>query len=359
MQTTDFRIAVVTNRLKVNVFDDIDRLIQYEKDTLGLTVKYTVFKTDLDLLHKPFGIYTVTDGVQKELYGLRDAKDQLRSLNLIPENLYHACIFIYDLEDTRFARNNPGAKIAHWTVNELYPGTEFIEIATKKAWDSKNDVTRVLTHEIRHAYNNRLRRRGFGVPDYMDMTPVLMPDNTLEYIPYYKEYDMTATDSNRQVTNRILSGYLEQITAQPKLTNLITQIMSLVKKVIPPTQPSTRIIRWAEAIKKHEGWYVGSRSHRNNNPGNAKYLGQKGSVGHDKDGFAIFSTYDAGWTYLLTILRNAASGKSRVYQSHMTLYEFFATYAPAEDSNNPKRYAEVVASYIGVAPTTQLYELLA
>jgi len=115
---------------------------------------------------------------------------------------------------------------------------------------------------------------------------------------------------------------------------------------------------WCEAIKEHEGYFAGSRSFRNNNPGNLKYLGQTGSIGKDKNGFAIFSTYEAGYEALKRMLTNACTGKSNVYSPTMTLYEFFAKYAPSSDNNNPNIYAETVANKLKVSPTVQIKTLI-
>ena len=119
-----------------------------------------------------------------------------------------------------------------------------------------------------------------------------------------------------------------------------------------------KVVKMAEAIKQHEGFYPGSRAKRNNSPSNAKYLGQYKSIGPDAQGFARFATYEDGWNYLLKIVYNACSGKSVAYQPTMTLYGYFAKYAPSADNNDPKRYAEVVAEYIGVSPFTTLNDLL-
>lgn len=110
------------------------------------------------------------------------------------------------------------------------------------------------------------------------------------------------------------------------------------------------VARMAEAIKKFEGWYPGSRSYRNNNPGNLKYAGQFGATGQDEQGHAIFSTYTLGWNALLAQLRSAFNNTSRVYNSSMTLYEFFARYA----EGNQIPYAQSVARALGVSPETTL-----
>jgi hypothetical protein len=79
-----------------------------------------------------------------------------------------------------------------------------------------------------------------------------------------------------------------------------------------------------------------------------------GSVGKDKDGFAVFATYAIGWLYLVNTLKNAVTGKSKVYTPNMTLVEFFAKYAPSSDGNDPKSYAEAVAKKMGVDSGTKI-----
>ena len=120
----------------------------------------------------------------------------------------------------------------------------------------------------------------------------------------------------------------------------------------------SKINAWAEAIKEYEGWSVGSRSFRNNNPGNLRYAFQFGTTGKDKNSFAIFATYEDGWKALVNQLTIAANGKSRVYKPDMSLMDFFQIYAPASDSNEPKSYALFVARKLGVEPTILIKELL-
>lgn len=102
--------------------------------------------------------------------------------------------------------------------------------------------------------------------------------------------------------------------------------------------------KWARAIEKYE------KSPKNwNNPGSIK----------NKDGgFLIFSTYEEGWNYLLNYLKRAATGKHTAYRPDMTLLQFFEVYAPYSDNNNPQKYAEFVANWIGVSITTKIKKLV-
>lgn len=117
------------------------------------------------------------------------------------------------------------------------------------------------------------------------------------------------------------------------------------------------IEKFAEAIKIHEGWFQGSRSQRNHNPGNLKFARQAKTIGQDGAGFAIFANDQDGWTALIRQIEIAISGQSRIYNPEMTILQFFEKYAPSSDNNNPKKYAEDVAWRIGKSVETKIKEL--
>lgn len=110
------------------------------------------------------------------------------------------------------------------------------------------------------------------------------------------------------------------------------------------------LVKFCDAIKEHEGYFLGSRSYRNNNPGNLKYVGQRRAIGPDKGGFCVFKTYVDGFDTLYEMIERACTGKSKIYSPSMSMYDFFAKYAPSNDGNNPRMYAETVAKKIGVSP---------
>lgn len=110
----------------------------------------------------------------------------------------------------------------------------------------------------------------------------------------------------------------------------------------------------AEAIQTFEGWYEGSISYTNNNPGNLKFAGQPYATGQDRFGHAIFDTYEHGWNALIAQLEAIFQNKyPTLYNTEMTLYDMFARYAEA----NSVPYAEFVAEKLGVSPDTQLKNL--
>lgn len=139
------------------------------------------------------------------------------------------------------------------------------------------------------------------------------------------------------------------------------------------------------AIQKHEGWFPpgpqypnGSTSYRNNNPGNLRSVGltydrngqmvrnpdgspkwngstYAGQTGIDNQGFAVFSSKDAGDQ----ALRNRMQAG---IDKGVNLNEFFAGapdknytgYAPSADNNRPYQYAAGVAGDLSIPVTTNL-----
>ncbi len=140
------------------------------------------------------------------------------------------------------------------------------------------------------------------------------------------------------------------------------EVVDLLKE----TKPMNKLNVFAEAIKDHEGWYAGSRSYRQNNPGNLRYSPyQIGTSG----GYSVFKDYDMGWQALIHQLTIVCKGTSKAYSgrakelgltdsSELTIAQFFAIYAPSVDNNNPDAYALSVAQNIGVSITTKMKEIV-
>lgn len=122
------------------------------------------------------------------------------------------------------------------------------------------------------------------------------------------------------------------------------------------TQIESKLDLWCKAAIQMEG-----ANPTNNNPGNIRYVAgtwmQKLATG-EHNGFCVFPTYAVGYQVLRDFFTNAATGKSKIYHSTDTLYDFYSKYAPASDSNDPRHYASYVSSIIGVQPTTMIKDLL-
>lgn len=123
--------------------------------------------------------------------------------------------------------------------------------------------------------------------------------------------------------------------------------------VIPPT---TKIDLWCKAATKMEG-----ANPKYCNPGNIRWIAGtwEAKLAIDQhNGFCVFKDAQTGYNVLKELFTRAATGQSSVYHPTMTLYDFYAKYAPDSDGNNSKHYAEFVASFIGVLPTVQIKTLV-
>lgn len=111
----------------------------------------------------------------------------------------------------------------------------------------------------------------------------------------------------------------------------------------------------ADAIQAFEGWLPGTRSYRNNNPGNLKFTTwthEQGATGQDSAGFAVFPNYETGRAALTALLM------LRVRQHpEWTLLDLFNSYAPPSDNNPTQTYAATVAKKAGVTVDTKLGDL--
>lgn len=133
-----------------------------------------------------------------------------------------------------------------------------------------------------------------------------------------------------------------------------------------PVKPTRDLLHeFCLAIQEHEGWFpagspgypTGSRSWRNKNPGNVRYVGQKRAIGKDTGNFCIFATYEDGMATLKDQIRLAATGGSKVYRPDMTILQFFEVYAPSFE-NNTKAYADVVRKKLGVGTDFKIKDLI-
>ena|SRR3990167_115999 len=103
----------------------------------------------------------------------------------------------------------------------------------------------------------------------------------------------------------------------------------------------------ALGIQRHEGWFPGSYSYRNLNPGNLRGTDGK---------FLIFPTYTDGFNALLYDIKVKILGTASSIQRYMkktnkkygevTFYEMISIYAPSEDNNDPLAYANYLIKFM-------------
>lgn len=97
----------------------------------------------------------------------------------------------------------------------------------------------------------------------------------------------------------------------------------------------------ALAHQRHEGFFQGSLSWRNNNPGNLR---------RPNGEFAVYPTYAIGLAALQgdisAKIENRSQSMNRYYKQHSITYEdarffdYIRVYAPKEDNNDPNNYCE-------------------
>ena len=93
----------------------------------------------------------------------------------------------------------------------------------------------------------------------------------------------------------------------------------------------------------------GGRARRNNNPGNLKYVGQKGAT-KGEDGFAVFPTPFDGMKAMRRQLFMDVSPQGR----NLNLTDFITKYAPPSDNNDTAAYIAFVAKEMGIGETDNI-----
>lgn len=128
---------------------------------------------------------------------------------------------------------------------------------------------------------------------------------------------------------------------------------------------TSKIDIWAHAIQSREGFFApgenlqypnGTPAWRRNNPGNLRFFGQANSI--NDNGFCKFDSYTDGYNALKNLLINACVGNSDIYKPTMTLFQFFETYSPVTDGNDPVSYSTEVAGKIGCTVDTIISSLI-
>lgn len=127
----------------------------------------------------------------------------------------------------------------------------------------------------------------------------------------------------------------------------------IIPPVTPPVSPKPPVVEskleaLCLAIRDYEG-KPGDLNYKNNNPGNIRGLDGK---------FLKFKTMEEGMEYLRNYVRRVAQNKHKAYKKDCTLLQFFHTYAPTLDNNNPDKYAIYVAKRLGVPTNTKVKDIV-
>ncbi len=112
----------------------------------------------------------------------------------------------------------------------------------------------------------------------------------------------------------------------------------------------------AAAIQTHEGYFPGSLSYRQNNPGNLRYAGQAGAL-PGSAGFAVFPSYDAGLSALKNQIRlDASRGSDAAGRPVVTVSDLISSWAPSNE-NDTGAYIASVSLQTGFDPSAALDSL--
>lgn len=109
----------------------------------------------------------------------------------------------------------------------------------------------------------------------------------------------------------------------------------------------TREYEYADGRKEH--WVGGSKSWRNNNPGNIRdfNIPWDGLIGIDAEKFCIFNSYEQGKRAIrVDITTKAKRG--------LTLEQAIYAYAPPQDGNNTEKYIEHIVYETKISRDTPL-----
>lgn len=141
------------------------------------------------------------------------------------------------------------------------------------------------------------------------------------------------------------------------------------KPSMPTPSPVIMLDTFCSAIRDYEG-KPGDLNYLLNNPGDCRpspvgYLPKYEPVFiidtdtnpdylYHKGKFAKFPSYAIGYEYLENLVHFTATNHPQ-----WTILQFFESYAPTTDGNEPLPYAQFVATRCGVVPTTTLQALFA
>lgn len=142
-----------------------------------------------------------------------------------------------------------------------------------------------------------------------------------------------------EMVNLLLKKYL---TTTPKEPEPIPE---------PPAVEEPKkdyITIFAKAIQDFEGWKPGSKSYRNNNPGNIK---------NTKGQFIKYASYEQGFNALKDYIQRACTGKHKAYKPDFTIKDFIKTYAP-DGEPIVTNYSNAIAKKLELPVTTKLKDLV-
>jgi hypothetical protein len=135
-------------------------------------------------------------------------------------------------------------------------------------------------------------------------------------------------------------------------SEVIPEVISEVVPEVTPEETLAEVNRIKKILYNNTEYLKnnGSRSFRNNNPGNLRYTGQQGSVGKDGNGFAIFPSYELGkQAHIRQIQLDAQRG--------YTIADFISKFAPKEENFSEDYTAFLLRRFPEFHPETSLNDI--
>lgn len=154
---------------------------------------------------------------------------------------------------------------------------------------------------------------------------------------------------------KINTGKVLQEGADIKLQNLAQtkNDLAFVQDIMLKSKENNKMMKDGGKIAK-DGLTL---AERNNNPGNLRFIGQKGASKGDK-GFAKFNSYEEGFQAMVNDLKAKQTGKTSTgLNSNSSLQDLINVYAPAADNNNPTSYANTVSKLLNVPINSRIGDI--
>ena len=150
---------------------------------------------------KNMGSHEDQNGVQTAWY-MPDVMKAVR--NMIKPGQYNGVIFGFNAADYEPLIGETGGVT---DPEQVYLGTQLMTVRL-----DGNELLYAI-HEQLHMYAHELAFQGIDVVDNMDMTNVPQPDGSIKQIPYYKNFQPYATDSNYALTWKDIAPYQAKLDA--------------------------------------------------------------------------------------------------------------------------------------------------
>ncbi|HCN4849794.1 TPA: lytic transglycosylase [Escherichia coli] len=151
------------------------------------------------------------------------------------------------------------------------------------------------------------------------------------------------------ISKQILNQGSENPSAMPMVTDSANSTADWIKEHwgFDPRSVGRTVRGWFgdDEPEQHAQATKRTLADRNNNPGNIRPVSGKG--------FRFFESALEGWEAMKNQLMRYFTGKT-TGRALQTIQDIVSTWAPAGDNNDPKKYAQDVAKWMGVSPNAIL-----